>query len=121
MNKIERAIEYFEDDSEMQCLWEHHNTPDLALDCIALALDALKEKLERENNPQLTLKQLKQMIGKYVWVKKGVSVLTVVKIKDFDGKYVVVENCFSNNFYIEINRYQFFKHNYEINEDEYVL
>ncbi|GEM_PF-5384884 len=61
MNNIERAIEY------IKFLKEQNNTPSIDIK-LCLALEALQEKAERENPKPLTLEQLKERIGKPVFV-----------------------------------------------------
>jgi len=69
MDEIEKAIRFFESDIEMNPLFTCKVNPDKTIDYVALAIQALQEKAERENSRPLTLEELKKMHGKPIWIK----------------------------------------------------
>lgn len=69
MDEIEKAIRFFESDIEMNPLFTCKVNPDKTIDYVALAIQALQEKAERDNPQPLTLEQLKERVDKPVYEK----------------------------------------------------
>ena len=57
-----------------------------------MAIDALREKAERENPQPLTIEELKQMVGWPVWVQ-GPGLPQY-------GRWAIVEDAFGNSLYL---------------------
>ena len=69
MNEIERAIEQIKDHMRVHRIGQYPHV--YMADALNMALDALKEKLEREKNEPLTIEEILDMNGKPVWCQTG--------------------------------------------------
>lgn len=82
MDEIEKAIRFFESDIEMNPLFTCKVNPDKTIDYVALAIQALQEKAERDNPQPLTLEEL--------------------KITEYKPKYIVsLDNSFKSRWSLE--------------------
>lgn len=88
MNDIEKAIAYFKN---CVVVTARGNDSNLTR---KITIQALEEKLERENPQPLTLEELRQMIGEPIFIKRKYEAVGHWKILDSYGKCSTIEETF---------------------------
>lgn len=90
---------------------DHVNDNLYALIAIGTAIKALEEKEEREENLPLTLEQLGERIGRWVFVKNG-EVITCLKISNIHNGVIVGNHGYitSCNSGYECKNVRFYDH-----------
>ncbi len=109
MNDTEKAIENLKETLEFVANTSYEINRDRRCRAIELAIEVLQEKAERENPKPLTLEQLRERIGKPVYVVHFSSSCSLKKPSEWlilkscnptiDYPFVIFEGCGLNAMY----------------------
>lgn len=79
-------------------------------DACRLAIEALQEKAEREENKPLTLEQLNNMIGEFVFVKYKNGKVICDKVRYIDSLYCGFIHLLEYGGVFNFNMFEFYKY-----------